>query len=99
MLGDVEIGLIYPHLRGVLRVSLFEPVTLDGGPALTSERLVLPQAWVSDPGQIRTGDEDSISMAAEEATDGFEAEPFRWREAESNPNEMLPAYLFEEMPA
>jgi hypothetical protein len=46
-LCHVEIGLIDPDLRGVLRVSLLDPIALNRAPALVAERLVLPKTRIA----------------------------------------------------
>ena len=74
VLGDVEVSLVNPNLRGIPRPDFLKSIALDCAPALGTECLVLPQARVADTGEIGPIRDDAVGVSAKQSAGGLEAE-------------------------
>src|SRR5215471_16883391 len=94
VLDNIKICLIDRDLCRVVGIGSFEPVALDVAPALAAERFVLPNAWIADAGQRRSGCENAVGMAAKQSIDSREAKPISRRKREAGADEMLARQCF-----
>jgi hypothetical protein len=65
MIVDAEEVLIERNLCCVLRISLVEAVAVERMPALSVDRLVLPETGIGDIADLRTVDQDAVGVAGQ----------------------------------
>src|SRR5262245_43820729 len=48
--GDIEVSLVQPNLRGIMRISFLESVTFERAPTPVAQALVFPKTRIADAG-------------------------------------------------
>src|SRR5262249_1969542 len=83
VLGDLEVGLIQRYLRSVLWIGFLKAVALERTPALIAKALVFPQTRKAGFGQLGTGHEDAVGVAAKQPAHPAKAEALGRRKLEA----------------
>ena len=85
------------RLRGVGFIESCQAVALDCFPAFGAEAFMFPDAWKPESWQLRTGNQDPISVVAEQSLGRLEFQQLGWRKLKSRSNQMLARYILKEM--